>query len=269
MNDVSDDRKYLVFGALGLVGRAVIEALDARGEQVIGVSRRTPNFATDAEFISLDLTDAAACERILGGIHDVSHIVFAALYEKNDLIAGWRDNEQIDINRRMLVNVLDHVEPTTHLTLLQGTKAYGAHLAPMLLPGKEHMPRHPGRNFYWEQEDLVIERSSSAPWTYSIMRPQIVCGTALGSAMNMVLAIGIYFSVMKALGEPCGFPGTTGFVTEATDAGLLANAILWCGNSEQTAGQTYNVTNGDVLDWNSIWPELLMIRTLLSTQWIN
>ena len=253
----NEQRNYLVVGALGLVGRAVVEALeDQDGCEAVAVSRRQPDFPTRARFLQLDLTDRAACRQQLGRLDGVTHIVYAALYEKPDLIAGWRDDEQIETNTRMLANVLDFVTPARHLTLLQGTKAYGAHLAPMKLPGKESDPRHPGANFYWSQEDLLREASAGADWTFSIMRPQIVCGHALGSPMNMVSAIGVHAAVLRELGQPLRFPGRGGFVTEATDARLLARAILWAGSEPRCAGEAFNITNGDILDWGALFPEI-------------
>ena len=252
----NEQRKVLVVGALGLVGRAVVEALeDQDGCELVAVSRRQPNFPTQARFLQLDLTDRTACQQQLSRLDGITHIVYAALYEKPDLIAGWRDHEQVETNTRMLANVLDFVTPTRHLTLLQGTKAYGAHLAPMKLPGKESDPRHPGANFYWSQEDLLREASAGAHWTFSIMRPQIVCGHALGSPMNMVSAIGVHAAVLRELGQPLRFPGRGGFVTEATDARLLARAILWAGSEPRCAGESFNITNGDILDWGALFPE--------------
>src|SRR5262245_60778018 len=126
--------KVVVFGAMGLVGRAVLHALAARGDcEVIGVSRRAPDFATRARFVALDLTDRAACETAFEGpeFADVDHIVYAALYETPALVAGWRDPHQIATNTTMFANALDgfaHRPSLRHVTLLQGTKAYGAHL---------------------------------------------------------------------------------------------------------------------------------------------
>ena len=252
-----EERKYLVVGALGLVGRALLEVLeDQDGVEIVGVSRRQPDFVIRAGFLQLDLTDREACRRHLGRLDGVTHIVYAALYEKPELIAGWRDVEQTETNTRMLANVLDFVTPARHFTLLQGTKAYGAHLAPMKLPGKESDPRHPGANFHWRQQDLVREASAGAGWTFSIMRPQIVCGHALGSPMNMVSAIGVYAAVLGEMGRPLRFPGRGGLVTEATDAGLLARAILWAGSEPRCAGEAFNITNGDILDWGALFPEI-------------
>ena len=251
-------KHYLIIGGLGLVGRAVIRALGAAGDvKITAVSRRAPDFDNEADWLALDLLDRDVCAARFGALRDVTHIVYCALYEQPTLIAGWKDDEQIRINTTMLSNVLDFVTPNRHLTILQGTKAYAAHYRAMALPGKEQQPRPSGANFYWNQEDLVRQRQQEADWHFTIMRPQIVCGLAVGSPMNMVAAIGVYASLMHALGEPASYPGGRGFVTEATDADLLAEAILWAGQSKRARNETYNVTNGDVLDWPSIWPELM------------
>ena len=254
--------KVVVLGALGLVGRAVIGALeDRRDWEVIGVSRRLPGFSTRARFLQLDLTDRTACQNTfeapaLGG---VSHVVYAALFEKPDLIAGWQDSEQIETNLEMLRNVLDFLEPRgclRHVTLLQGTKAYGAHLRPMTNPGRESDPRHEGPNFYWAQEDYLRDLAAGKDWAFSIMRPQVVCGTALGSPMNMIAALGAFAAIARERGAPLCFPGGAPYVTQATDADLLARAILWAAGEPRCANETFNIANGDVLIWQTSWPTI-------------
>lgn len=253
------DKKVVVFGALGLVGRSVIKTLEARGDwQIVGVSRRRPDFSSSARFVSLDLTDAKACAGTFAQAQfaDVTHVVYAALYEKPDLIAGWRDAQQIATNTTMLVNalaVLGAQPSLRHVTLLQGTKAYGAHIAPMRIPGRERQPRHPGANFYWNQEDHLIELSARYGWAYSIMRPQVVCGFALGSPMNMVSALGVFAAVQRELGEPLRFPGGAPCITQATDADLLARAIAWAAETPGCAKETFNIANGDVMVWQEIF----------------
>jgi nucleoside-diphosphate-sugar epimerase len=50
----------LIAGGLGVTGRALVEHLDGDPDwQVIALSRRAPDFATGANFISVDLLDAA------------------------------------------------------------------------------------------------------------------------------------------------------------------------------------------------------------------
>ncbi|NJN51634.1 MAG: hypothetical protein HC809_07490 [Gammaproteobacteria bacterium] len=180
--------------------------------------------------------------------------MYGALYERDDLVAGWRDPRQIATNAAMLENALvpfAHRGALHHVSLLQGTKAYGAHLRPMQVPGRESDPRPAGANFYWEQEDRVRELAREGSWSYSVLRPQAVCGHAVGSPMNLVIAIGVYAAVQRALGQPLRFPGGTDYVTEVTDADLLGRAIHWAATTEACRGETFNVTNGDVLTWRA------------------
>ena len=53
-------RTALVPGALGITGRAIVEHLENDPEwDVIGLSRRPPNYATDVKFVAVDLLDPA------------------------------------------------------------------------------------------------------------------------------------------------------------------------------------------------------------------
>ena len=59
-----------------------------------------------------------------------------------------------------------------HVTLLQGTKAYGAHLGPIPIPARERAPRHRHANFYWLQEDYLRARQTGQPWRSTIRDPR-------------------------------------------------------------------------------------------------
>lgn len=252
--------KVLIAGALGLVGRAVLAHYEALGWEIVALSRRAPEFDTSAQFLSVDLASARDCRLKLSGLRDITHVVYCALYETPNLGMGWLDEQQIETNRAMLANFLDAVEPGNpglrHLALLQGTKAYGAHLGQMPVPGKESAPRHPHPNFYWAQEDLVRARQKDASWHWTIFRPQAIIGFALGSAMNLLSAFGVYAAVMRELGLPLIYPGQGQRITEATDARLLARAIAWAGDAKIAANETFNVTNGDVFLYQNLWPAL-------------
>jgi hypothetical protein len=49
-------------------------------------------------------------------------------------------------------------------------------------------------------------------------------------------------------------------VWEAVDTRLAADALLWSATAPVAAGETFNLTNGEVFDWRTIWPA--MARTL-------
>ncbi len=252
--------KLLVIGALGVVGRAVMERFAGRpGMRAVGLARRTPDFAPEATWVSADLRDAQATREALAAHGDATHVVYAALNEQADLVRGWRDPENVALNNRMLVNTLDalHGAPLQHLTLLQGTKAYGVHTGrPMRVPAREHDALRDHPNFYFDQEDLVAARAREAGFGWTIFRPQIVLGVALGSAMNPVAALGVYAVLSRELGQPLSYPGHPHLLTECTDARLVAAAVEWAWNEPRAHGEAFNVANGDVVVWQTFFPRL-------------
>jgi nucleoside-diphosphate-sugar epimerase len=43
---------------------------------------------------------------------------------------------------------------------------------------------------------------------------------------------------------------------DLTYAGLLANATVWAATTIQCANQAFNITNGDLIRWNELWPRI-------------
>ncbi len=230
------------------------------GWKVIAVSRRLPEGLPGVELVSVDLTDRERCAEAFGRMRDVTHLVYAALFEKPGLIRGWRERDQMETNRLMLENLFEPLlgaaRGLAHVTLLQGTKAYGAHLGPIAIPAKERQPRHVHENFYWLQEDYLRERQRGQAWTFTILRPQVIFGESLGSHMNLIPAIGVYGALLREAGRPLAFPGGPPWVREAVDADLLARACEWAATSPACANETFNINNGDVFEWRQIWPAI-------------
>lgn len=153
----------LIAGATGLVGAAAVEHFAALEDwDVIAVSRRSMALPAGVRHMSVDLTDRQACESAAANLKHVTHILFAALFELPELVAGWRDPRQMAVNEAMLKNLMDTVgvqaKGLRHVTIMQGTKAYGGHVEPAPVPCKERWPRHQHENFYWLQEDLLRQR---------------------------------------------------------------------------------------------------------------
>ena len=150
-------KKVLIAGATGLVGYATMKHLARQpGCEVIALSRRRPDETHGARWRALDLRDAAACAALMPELADVTHLVYAALYERPGLVAGWREEEQIRTNEAMLRNLLGPLERVAkglrHVTLLQGTKAYGVHVRRLKVPARENRSEmHEQPNFYWNQ----------------------------------------------------------------------------------------------------------------------
>ena len=254
-------RKVLVAGASGLVGSAAVRHFARLNDwDVVGVSRRIPTGLEGVTLLSVDLTDKRRCAEVFEQLTDVTHLVYAAVNEKPGLIQGWRDREQMATNLAMLENLLEPLEAAAqglqHVSLLQGTKAYGAHLGPIAIPARERQPRHPHENFYWLQEDYLRAKQVGKTWRWTIWRPQLIFGDAIGSNLNVIPALGVYAAVRREAGLPLSFPGGPPFVFEAVDSDLLAQAMEWAATTPVAGNEIFNITNGDVVLWPHIWPDI-------------
>lgn len=247
--------KVLVAGATGTIGRVAAEAFVEAGWSVVTVSRRTPDL-DGTTHLALDLRDASACQAALSSIKDVTHVVYAALYEMPGLVAGWLEADQMTTNLDMLRNLMAHLKgsPVEHVSLLQGAKAYGGHVHPIPVPAKVEAPRDPHDNFYWLQEDYLRALSAERGFAMTILRPQLLVGGTVGSAMNIPPVIGVYAAICREQGRPFSFPGGAPFVWEAVDARACASALVWAATSPAAVDRTFNITNGDVFTWRDLWP---------------
>lgn len=264
-------KTVLVLGASGVVGHSAVEEfLKNPDYDVISLSRRKPEIESERSFqhISVDLRDARACRATFSELPQVTHVVYAALYEKPGLIAGWAEQDQMETNLKMLQNLLEPLTAVAknlkHVTLLQGTKAYGIHLHPMPIPARERAPRDNHANFYWLQEDYLRGKAVECGFNFTILRPQLIIGAPIGVAMNLAPIIGAYAAICREEGEPFAFPGGVSYVWEAVDARLVAKVCAWAAESSKAAGQHFNVTNGDVFEWRNLWPamaETLGVKT--------
>ncbi|MGR8921652.1 MAG: NAD-dependent epimerase/dehydratase family protein [Gammaproteobacteria bacterium] len=252
----------LIVGASGLVGTAAaVEFLDA-GWNVIAASRRFPELleGRDIRHVALDLTDPDACMRAAADeFGEVTHLVYTAVFELPGLIDGWTDPVQIDTNDRMLRNLLEPLRTAArleHVSLLQGTKAYGLTVGPIRVPARESQPRVEHPNFYWRQEDYLREVAAADGLAFTIFRPQLIVGPNHGVVMNIPPVIGIYAAIRRELGKPFSFPGGPTWVWEAVDVRLVAGALRWATGAPRANGETYNLTNGEVFSFRDMWPAL-------------
>ncbi|MCC2657721.1 MAG: dependent epimerase/dehydratase family protein [Panacagrimonas sp.] len=261
-------KKVLIAGALGLTGRAAVRHFESKGWEVVGLSRRTPDQAyrdlggKTTTYIAVDLRDPADCEAKLSTLTDVTHVVYAAVYETSDLKAGWVGGAEdfVGINVKMLGNFLDVMLKTApglqHMTVFQGAKAYGAHTGAMKLPAKESDPRLISVGFYTPQEELVKARQKGKSWTWTIVRPQMISGFATGAPISCLPGVGVYAAVCRELGLPLRFTGRADGPLEAVDVDLLAKVLEWAATSPRAANEIYNVGNGDCFCWTHVYPRI-------------
>lgn len=251
-------KTVVVAGAVGVIGRGVLAHYEAEEDvEIIAISRRAPDFPTRAHHLAMDLEDPESSERMFAQASGATHLVYCAYQE------GKTPAEQVSVNLTMLRNAVQGLEKNApglrHVTLMQGGKAYGAHIGAFPTPAKESDPRHMPPNFYYDQEDFLRSSSSGKGWSWTALRPEAVAGMAVGNPMNLLMVIAIYGTLAHRLGVPMSFPGPRAAydaLYQVTDARLLARAVDWAGETDACAGQAYNITNGDYFRWSRIWPRI-------------
>ncbi|WP_397517845.1 SDR family oxidoreductase [Rhodococcus opacus] len=251
-------RVAVVVGARGVIGGNLIDHLQATGEwEIIGLSRRGGPDTDRVRHIAVDLLDERDAADKLGELRDVTHIFYAAYQDR----PSWA--ELVAPNVAMLVNTVNALEPVAagleHISLMQGYKVYGAHLGPFKTPARESDPPHMPPEFNVDQQQFLEDRQRGKRWTWSAIRPSVVCGFALGNPMNLALVIAVYATMSKELGVPLRFPGKPGAYTsliEMTDAGLLAEATVWAATTPECANQAFNINNGDLFRWDEMLPKI-------------
>ena len=251
-------RTIVIAGAQGVIGRAAAEHFVRQPRTTVyALSRRSEDHVAGVRPISVDLEDIATVRSKLGSVTGVTHLVFAAYSERASAV------EKSLVNVRMLQNLLDVLEPSCpdlrHITFYQGGKAYGADLGPFKTPAREDDPRLMPPNFYYEQEDLLRARQQGKRWHFTALRPEAVCGFALGNPMNLAMVIAVYAAISRELGLPLRFPGTEAAyraLYQVTSAAILARAADWAGSEPAARNEIFNITNGDYFRWEHMWPRI-------------
>jgi nucleoside-diphosphate-sugar epimerase len=253
--------RALIVGASGIVGRALAERLLSNGWGVYGLSRGRTAGVPECQPVIADLASAESVAAATAGI-DVSHVFFTAWARQAN------EKENIRVNGAMVRHVLDSLGRSTkleHAALVTGLKhylgpfeAYASGAVPDT-PFRESQGRQPVENFYYEQEDRLFDAAARDGFTWSVHRPHTVIGFAPGNAMNMGQTLAVYATLCRHTGQPFVFPGSAAQwngLTDMTDARLLARHLEWASTSKAARNEDFNVVNGDVFRWKTMWSQL-------------
>jgi nucleoside-diphosphate-sugar epimerase len=257
------NKKILIAGASGLVGTAATKLFASRPDwEVVAVSRRKPfRLPESVQHVPVDLLDAEQSAETFGAMADVTHVAYAAVNEQQgNMIAGWQDPAQAAKNMAMLRNLFDPLIAAAtgfrHISLVHGMKAYGSHLwdrvAP--LPYRESLPRVPHENFYYHQEDYIAAKQAGQDWAWTVIRPAMIAGEAIGANMNSYLVLGVFAALCKEAGLPLPRPAGTSMVTDVADADLIALGLEWAAETPAAGGEIFNLINGDIFSLHDAFP---------------
>lgn len=252
------ERTALIVGSTGLVGQNLARRLISRGWTVLGLSRGA-QVVDGVQGLRADVRNAQAVLEALRG-HKPTDL-FLSAWIRHDTEA-----ENVRVNGGLVANIFAGLRdaPLQHAALITGTKqylgpfeAYGQTAAET--PFREDHPRLPGENFYYTQEDVLFDAAKRGGFGWSVHRPHTIIGYAVGNAMNMGSSLAVYATLCRERGERFVFPGSAAqwnFLTDVTDARLLAEHLEWAATTSAARDQAFNVVNGDVFRWRWLWPQL-------------
>ncbi|KAK9002853.1 hypothetical protein V6N11_060430 [Hibiscus sabdariffa] len=262
----------LVIGVTGIVGNSLAEILPLSNTpggpwKVYSVARRPRtewNAEHRIEYIQCDVYDPKETESKLSQLTDVTHIFYVSWMMRST------EEENCEVNGSMLRNVLRSLIPNApnlrHICLQTGAKHY---VGPFELLGKipvhdlpftEDLPRLNAPNFYYTQEDILLEEiKKKQGLTWSVHRPEMIFGFSPYSLMNLVGTLCVYAAICKHEGTPLFFPGTKAVwecYYAASDADLIAEQHIWAAVDPFAKNEAFNVNNGDVFKWKHMWKTL-------------
>jgi nucleoside-diphosphate-sugar epimerase len=259
---MGEKRKAVIFGVSGVIGRNLGEHLAATGDwEVIGVSRREHDNLPGTRSIACDLADSDAAHAALSRI-DGSTDVFYCTWSRQQ-----NEAENCRVNGLMIRHGLEALAAKgslKHAALVTGLKHYLGPFenyasTPVETPFTEEMPRVPGDNFYYNQEDVLFELSAKHGFSWSVARPHTIVGYGPGGAMNLGTSLAVYAALARETGLPFVFPGSPvsyNGVVDVTDARVLAKHLEWEASEPKAANMAFNVVNGDTFRWRTMWARI-------------
>lgn len=229
-----------------------------------GVSRSKRDFLpSQVQHVSADLTKKESCTNAFASLKNITHVFYTTWLKMPTEV------ENCEVNAPMIANLIDNLPSRIkHFVLVTGTKHYmGSHETFSKLreedletPFSETLPRQPGPNFYYAQEDVLFEKASKLGFTWSVARPHMILGYAPHNQMNLLTSLAVYAALCKYTGEPFVFPGHKKnyyVFLDAVDAETtLPDHLIWEATTPPAANQAFNVVNGDAFRWKSLWPKI-------------
>jgi nucleoside-diphosphate-sugar epimerase len=189
-------RVALIAGSTGIAGGNLATLLLEQGWAVFGLARK-PSSTGGLIPVAADLRDRSTLVAALAGITP-SHMFFCTWLRQRT------EAENVTVNGEMIDNLLVALrgKPLQHGALVTGTKhylgsfeSYGDNAAET--PFRENVPRLPGPNFYYTQEDVLFREAAARGFAWTMHRPHTIIGFAHGNAMNMGQTLAVYATAVS------------------------------------------------------------------------
>ena len=208
---MAERKQAVVVGALGVIGRYIVERLLEEDDwSVVGLSRRAAEAAPRYRHICVDLLDqrgtaasSATCRTPRTSSTPRFSLPPAPPQAMRPTSAP---------NRDMLVNAVTAIDAASRalrrVVLVTGTKYYGSHLGPFKTPARESDPRHMPPDYYFDQIDWLTGFQRGKSWDWVELRPQTLCGFAPGTPMSSLPRSRSMPRSARSSGCRCGSPAS-------------------------------------------------------------
>ncbi len=239
-------RSSLVTGGCGFLGRAVVDALAARGDVVTVLDHRIDPWRSDVQFVRGDICDPRVVEDAIAGQDVVFHSASLVHTKHNRLETVRAVN--IDGTRNVLRACQQHAVPRL-VYVSSASVVYDGH---DIQNGDESLPYAPSFPApYAETKRIAEEEVLKASGQHGVLtcaiRPHVVFGPGDTRLLPAILGRAregkLKFRV--GLGEKKLSDFT--YVTNVVDAMLAADERLVPGSP--VAGQAYFITNGEPMSF--------------------
>ncbi|KAL4951867.1 hypothetical protein BDW69DRAFT_201149 [Aspergillus filifer] len=280
----------LVFGASGIIGWAIVNALlseyptPGAFERVTALTNR-PLSVKDAQWPASDKLNIVSGIDLLKGeqgelestirervpsSETISHVYFCAY------LMDPEPEKEIQINVDLLKRAVRAVESLSvklsFVVIPTGVKTYGVHLIDKFpfadkLPLKESLPAIPepfkSKLFYYPQIELLKSLSAGKPWTWSDVIPDIVVGfVPNNNAYCLAQWLALYLSLYREVNGPgaeVAFPGNAkSWKIKSNDSSqdIIARFAVYASlHPEITSEERYNISDHpEWTTWEVKWP---------------
>lgn len=160
------------------------------------------------------------------------------------------------------------IEPK-RIVLQAGGKNYGVHQGHVSVPLREEDPRiELEPNFYYRHEDALKEYTRKHPRTsLNVVRPQWILSAVEGSDMTIFYPLAVYAAVQRKLNRPLEYPGdlrSWGNDHPISSGSLMGRFYEWLVLSPQSAGESFNFTDGSEFTFGKLWS---ILASWYGTDW--
>ncbi|KAH6628968.1 hypothetical protein C7974DRAFT_358526 [Boeremia exigua] len=215
-------------------------------------------------------SDSKDIAKSLSSVREPNLYVFFYAYmqpKTKDNEAVWSNVEKLEaLNTKLLSSFLEALEiadVTPKRILLQtGGKNYGIQLGrgPQPCVESDPQPRQLSPNFYYPQEDSLLEYCKRHPQTsWNVIRPFGVIGSAVKAQMSGLYLFCVYSAVQAHKKEPLYFPGdwkTWQGPTPMSTARLTGYLSEWAALRDECKNQAYNSIDSNSMTYERFLAEL-------------